>query len=269
MTPAQENAWQLLTQTERKLADQRAALKQERDAFEARQASMQAAQDELQTLKNRLQADFPGMARDFGWDDQRLAQNIISRYQPGHVDPTPPPAPQITQPASAQPAQPAQPAYDKSWATQVENAIVSTNYTVAALAPEFDLIRSEPNGIQSAIQKALQYQAIGTSLTPQQALAMAQDELVEQHRALLAARDADPRWQRALGSPGSPAPQAPGQPAPQVTQPHTPGDEPITALNNDVSAAPTMPPVELGQPLTEAQRLERARQAVARLRAGQ
>lgn len=263
MTPAQKNAWQLINDRERAISEQRTQFKHDQDALAAQSAEL----TRLKALEDRLRGEPTAVLRQYGWADDRLAQHLITQHEgAGAASPAAAPPPPAPTPAPQQPA-PQGPTRED----YLEDAVVMLSYKLEAQGPEFELIRSEPNGVRRAVNRALQHQAAtGVALTPQQALGMVQDELVTEYNELIARRQSDPRWQRATGLTGAPAPIADGQPGTSQGQSFAaaPGQEPaLTSITNDVSASAALPPIPEDRLLTPAERRERARQAMARARA--
>lgn len=255
-TPAQKNAWESIHAAEKKLSEERAAFKKEREEY-ARQA--QPAQPPVD-----LRADPFGALRQAGWDDERLAQALVDRMKGGQPAPVAPPAPAVAPPA---PGEPGELEKLRAFAGSLADTILKTRYEIAAQAPDFELIRGEPNYTEIAMERAWRHlEQTGERLTEAQALAMVQDELVAQMQQTLQ-RQSDPRWQRALKLSGSPAPTAPsGQPT-QASPPTVAAPPAPTTLTNDFAAPGTLPQPATS-PLTELERHQRAINAM-RARRGQ
>jgi hypothetical protein len=262
-TPAQRNAWELISEAERRVAEERKKLQAERDSLNGRVTGFEGDVERLRRLEDALRTDPTQALANYGWSDERIAQVLVARHNGTEV--APPPQPQAPQ------SEPASDGELRAEVGQLRDALVTMHFQVAASGPEYDIVRGEPDGVHRAIKKAMEFQAAtGTSLTPQQALSMVQDELVTEYKSLIAKRGSDPRWQTVLGSPGSPAPAAGGQPGTSAPSARTQGAQPepqMTSITNDVAAsAVTQPFLQGSTAQYEDARLERARRAIARSR---
>lgn len=79
-------ASELMRAREAKLVRDQQAFARQRDEFESYKRQTQADVDAARALKERLKADALGVAREYGWDDDRLAARWVNGNKPTQLD---------------------------------------------------------------------------------------------------------------------------------------------------------------------------------------
>lgn len=264
-----EKTWQALHDAEKRIAADRAAFKKEREAARDADVAVQAMQ--------QLGADPLSVLQAAGWDEERLAGLLVERHKAGQTGPAPAPvqpaptpnrwAQHRVEPPAAVPQADGDPRVAKLEETlnQVVGHLGQTMYENAALRdPALQLIAETPGGVAFAIERAAAYaEAAGRQLTPQEALAMAQDELIDQEKARIGKLKVNPQWAKVLELDGSPA--APPPTPPDANAGADSDDEPLTTLSQSNTPTPPAPPIPAGH-LTHQAAIQRAADAIRRAR---
>lgn len=263
-----EKTWHDLHEAEKRIAAERAEFKKEREAARNADEAVQAMQ--------ALTADPLAVLQQAGWDEEKLAGLLVERHKAGKTGSPPAPvapppnrwAAHKVEPPQAQPSgQTEDPRVAKleKDLNKVIGFLGQTTFENAALRdPDLALIAETPGGVEFAIERAASYaEAAGRQLTPQEALAMAQEELIDQEKTRIGKLKVHPQWSKVLELDGSPA--APPSSEPDESAESGSADEPIATLSQSNTPTPPAPPIPAGH-LTHQAAVSRAAEAIRRSR---